>query len=120
MMYCQLSVPVAELSQAGEVRREAARLASQAGLGEAECGKVSIIATELGTNLSRYAHGGEILLRSFRVAGSAGVEILAIDRGPGMPNVARCLEDGYSSGGTPGNGLGAVRRLASEFDIYSS
>jgi hypothetical protein len=48
------------------------------------------------------------------------VEVLAIDAGPGIADVARCLDDGYSTGGTPGTGLGAVRRLASHFDLHSS
>jgi hypothetical protein len=49
-----------------------------------------------------------------------GLEVMAVDRGPGMPDVGRCLTDGFSSGGTAGQGLGAVRRLASEFDIFST
>ena len=120
MMFCQTCIGVSDASQVGEVRREANRLASQAGLGDSDGGKASIIATELATNLFRYAPGGEVLLRSFAIGEAAGLEILAIDRGPGMTNVSRCLEDGYSSGGTAGNGLGAVRRLSTEFDIFSS
>lgn len=120
MMFCQSCIGVSDASQVGEVRREANRLASQVDLGDSDSGKASIVATELATNLCRYAPGGEVLLRSFAIGEAAGLEILAIDRGPGMPNVARCLEDGYSSGGTPGNGLGAVRRLSAEFDIFSA
>ena len=48
----------------------------------------------------------------------AGMEIAAIDRGPGM-DLERCLADGFSTGGTPGTGLGAVRRLSDSFDAYS-
>ena len=47
------------------------------------------------------------------------VEMLALDRGPGMADVPRCLGDGYSTGGSLGQGLGAVRRLSTDFDIYS-
>jgi hypothetical protein len=47
------------------------------------------------------------------------LELLALDRGPGMHDVEVCMRDGYSTGGTPGTGLGAVRRLADQFDIYS-
>ena len=50
---------------------------------------------------------------------AAVIELLAIDRGPGMDNIERCLRDGYSTAGTPGTGLGAIRRLATEFDIHS-
>jgi hypothetical protein len=52
-------------------------------------------------------------------AGSTIVEVLSIDSGPGMANPEQCLRDGYSSAGTPGNGLGAVKRLSDEFDLFS-
>ncbi len=120
MQYCQSAVTIAEQSQVGEARRLAARISSEAGLSATECGNISIIATEIATNVSRYAPGGELLIRSLGDFYGEGVEILAIDRGPGMPNVARCLEDGYSTGGTAGNGLGAVERLSTEFDVFSS
>ena len=48
------------------------------------------------------------------------MEILSVDAGPGMTDVPRCLRDGYSTAGTPGNGLGAVRRLSSVFDVHST
>jgi hypothetical protein len=51
--------------------------------------------------------------------GVAGVEVLVIDEGPGIANVARAMEDGYSSAGTAGKGLGAMQRLADQFDLYS-
>jgi anti-sigma regulatory factor (Ser/Thr protein kinase) len=120
MMFLQLAVPVSDSSQIGEVRRQVQRIACQAGLNESECSNAAIVATELATNLSRYATGGEILLRSFEIAGTTGVEVLAIDRGPGIADVSRCLEDGFSTGGTAGQGLGAVRRLSTEFDIFSA
>ena len=51
--------------------------------------------------------------------GAPGVEILSIDRGPGIPDLQACFADGFSTTGTPGGGLGAVVRLSSEFDVYS-
>jgi hypothetical protein len=47
------------------------------------------------------------------------VEVLALDKGPGMADVERCLRDGYSTAGTGGSGLGAMRRMSSLFDIHS-
>jgi hypothetical protein len=46
--------------------------------------------------------------------------MLAVDSGPGIGDVQRSMQDGVSTGGTPGTGLGAVRRLSDEFDIFSS
>ncbi|HWG84208.1 MAG TPA: SpoIIE family protein phosphatase, partial [Deinococcales bacterium] len=81
----------------------------------------NIVATELATNLARHARGGYLLARLVsdpREARLPGLELLAVDRGPGLPDVARSLRDGYSTGGTPGTGLGAVRRLSQVFDIH--
>jgi hypothetical protein len=51
--------------------------------------------------------------------GASGVELIALDKGPGMVDVDACMRDGYSTAGTPGNGLGAIRRIADLMDIYS-
>ncbi len=83
MMFCQMAIGVSDSSQVGEARRQAQRLAVEAGLNETDCGKVSIVATELATNLARYAPGGEVLLRSLGQYSAKGIEIIAIDRGPG-------------------------------------
>jgi anti-sigma regulatory factor (Ser/Thr protein kinase) len=120
MMFSQIAIRVSDSSQVGEVRRQANRLAVEAGLNETDCGKVSIVATELANNIARYAPGGEVLLRSLGQPLSNGIEILAIDRGPGMQNTSQCLTDGFSTGGTAGQGLGAVQRMSSEFDLFSS
>jgi anti-sigma regulatory factor (Ser/Thr protein kinase) len=106
-------------SKVGEARRAAQTLANfelNAGL----AGKVAIAATELASNLLLHAGGGELLLQTLEGGDSSIVELLAIDRGPGMADLSRCMSDGYSTGGTQGTGLGAVRRLASKFDIYSA
>ncbi|WP_020473032.1 ATP-binding SpoIIE family protein phosphatase [Zavarzinella formosa] len=117
----QTVVHVTEASQVGEARRTAVRMAEAAGLGETARGNVAIIVTELANNLARYAREGRVLLQTLPgPGGGAIIEIITLDRGPGMPDVGRCMTDGYSTGGTPGNGLGAVRRLSHEFDIDST
>lgn len=123
-MFSQEAIRVAEPSQIGEVRRRANGMAMSVGMNPERCGRVSIVATELATNLAHYAPGGDVLLRTYQQpsdhCSESGVELLAVDRGLGIANVAQALEDGFSSGNTPGNGLGAIRRLATEFDIYST
>jgi anti-sigma regulatory factor (Ser/Thr protein kinase) len=112
-------VLVEETSQVAEARRLAASMARLAGFDEHGEGRVAVVVTELGTNLVKHARGGMLLLRALREAGGDGVEILAVDRGPGIADVAASLNDGFSTSSTAGNGLGAVRRMAGEFDIYS-
>ena len=110
-----VTVTVSDTSQIGEARRAVRRVAEEAGLNPTVMSDAAIVSTELATNLVRYATGGRLLLR----ATPSSMEILAIDTGPGMMDVQRCLGDGYSTGGSPGTGLGAVRRLSREFDLYS-
>ncbi len=116
----QALVGVNENSQVGEARRSAMRIAELTALNDTERGKVGIVATELATNLVRYATGGEMIIRRFQHGNVDGVEIIAIDRGPGMAEVGKCMEDGFSTGGTAGSGFGAVRRQSTEFDVFSS
>jgi anti-sigma regulatory factor (Ser/Thr protein kinase) len=113
-----VDVPIDDASRVGEARRHAAQLAHECGLDETEAGRLAIVVTELGTNLLRHAQGGRLLL-SARAA-RMEAEVVSIDAGPGIADIDRSLGDGYSTGGTPGTGLGAVRRLASDFDLHSS
>lgn len=116
----QLKVSVNDASQIGEARRAAIRLATTAGADETRAGKFAIVTTELATNLVRHAKGGELLFQVLDFLPGAALEVIAIDKGPGMASVEQCMSDGYSTGGTNGNGLGAVSRQSNEFDIYSS
>jgi anti-sigma regulatory factor (Ser/Thr protein kinase) len=114
-----LDVPVTEHSQVGEARRAALRLCLSHGFDETTCGRVALLVTELGTNLARHARGGRLLIGCRPNGEGFHFEILSIDSGPGMADVGRCLRDGYSSGNTPGTGLGAVQRLSTEFSVFS-
>jgi anti-sigma regulatory factor (Ser/Thr protein kinase) len=101
------------------VRRRALALAAAAGLGEERQGRVALVATEVATNLVKHARDGQIVLRSLVPAEGSGIEVLALDRGPGITDLARSLRDGFSTTGTAGAGLGAIRRLSDLFDISS-
>jgi anti-sigma regulatory factor (Ser/Thr protein kinase) len=111
--------PVDEPSRVAEIRRAAVDVASEEGLSETLAGNAALVATEICTNLLKHAGGGEVFLSKLSPRSEPGMEILAVDRGPGMKDVSQCLEDGYSSTHTSGNGLGAIARLSQEFDIYS-
>jgi anti-sigma regulatory factor (Ser/Thr protein kinase) len=112
-------IPVDDASRVGEVRRAARDLAHAEGLDESLTGNLALVSTEICTNLLKHARGGEVFLTPLSDRNASGVEILAIDRGPGMSDLPRCLVDGYSSGQSPGTGLGAITRLSQEFDIYT-
>lgn len=110
---------VHEPSQVGEVRRAAALIAADQGFGDVAAGRVALVVTELGTNLVKHARRGRLLLAPVNGAdGEPMVEVMSLDDGPGM-DVGRAMADGFSTSGTAGQGLGAVRRLARDFDLYS-
>ena len=113
-------IPIEDESSVGAARRSAAALSALAGLGETERGAFAVIVTEAATNLARHARDGVVVLRVVGNPPAAGVELLALDKSPGIRDIDRALSDGYSTTGTSGHGLGAMRRMASEFDIYSS
>jgi anti-sigma regulatory factor (Ser/Thr protein kinase) len=110
---------VHDTSQVAEVRRRVRDLAGRVGLPQARIDEVAIVVTELATNLLKHASGGHLYAGQYDDPGASGLELLALDRGNGMSNPSRCMEDGYSTAGSPGNGLGAVARLADTMRIYS-
>lgn len=128
-----IAVQVSEQSQVAEARRAATRLAQRVGFDEAAVGRAAIAATELATNLVKHGRGGRLLaglsdapdaeggrrVRSRAEDGSAGIELVAIDQGPGIADLDAALRDGFSTAGSAGRGLGAVRRQAHAFHIYS-
>ena len=115
-----LRLPIDDLNQAVEARRLAVSLGEAVGCDETTRGALAIIATEMATNLARHGRSGELLLRPLRETAVPGVELMAVDRGPGIDDLDRALQDGYSTGGTAGEGLGAIRRKAHVFDIHST
>ncbi|HEU4619980.1 MAG TPA: SpoIIE family protein phosphatase [Gammaproteobacteria bacterium] len=106
-------------SGAAEARRFAVGLARGLGWNDVDCGQVAIVATELATNLVRYARDGVMSMTAEKLAHGGRLSLVSVDRGPGM-DVSRCVQDGYSTSGSRGTGLGAVSRLADTLDIVSA
>jgi anti-sigma regulatory factor (Ser/Thr protein kinase) len=114
----QSRLPVEDMSHVGECRRAAQRLAESHEFDTTLAGRISIVVTELANNLVKHAGRGELLIQAICDGSAVTMEVVAIDRGPGM-HVEMCMRDGYSTAGTAGTGLGAVLRLSTLFDIYS-
>jgi anti-sigma regulatory factor (Ser/Thr protein kinase) len=115
----QQRIPVTESSQTGQARRTAQRMAEDVGFDAIDAGQVAIVASEMATNLVKHARDGQILVSVVRDGDGAAVQLLALDRGPGIPDLSQALRDGVSTAGSAGTGLGAIGRLASDFDVYS-
>ena len=113
-------IRVTDPTHAGEARRHAAVCAEAANLGERERGSLAIVVTEMATNLVKHAGTGTMMVEGITRNGSSGVRILGLDKGPGIRDLTTALRDGYSTAGTGGNGLGAIKRLSNAFDIYTA
>lgn len=112
-----LSLVVSDPSSVGEARRAAVLLAQRLNLDQKTRDNLAIVVTEATNNLLKHAKTGEVVLQ---VSRERHLDLLALDKGPGMADPARCLQDGFSTGGSSGIGLGAMARLSSTFDIHSA
>jgi len=114
------AVSVVDRSHVGKVRRAASDLARSIGLPEYDVGRVAIVVTEAATNLIKHAGGGEILLRATQHDEGRCMDVMALDRGPGIVNLNVALRDGFSTWGSLGSGLGAIVRQSDLHDIHSA
>jgi anti-sigma regulatory factor (Ser/Thr protein kinase) len=111
---------IEDSSQVFAARRIATRLAQELGFDAAAAGHVALIVTEIGTNILKHGGGGEMLVQTVCRDDVRGLQIIGLDRGKGIADVGRSLRDGYSTAGSPGTGLGAIRRMSASFDICSA
>jgi len=107
-------------AQVGAARRAVHRFGSRLGFGEEQLSELDIVVQEIGTNAARYATSGGCLHWAETLGPEPGLELFYFDKGPGVYDLDRALRDGFSSGGSLGTGLGAMRRLLDEFDAYST
>ena len=115
-----LPISAADPSQTGHARRLALMMGRTLGFSELRLGQLAIIITEAAGNISTHALQGQIVLTPWRFRSDSGIDLLAIDKGKGIADVGRAFEDGFSTSGTPGQGLGAMSRLAPTLQIYSA
>src|SRR5690606_10278518 len=111
---------VEDPSGVGEARRRAASLAAALDFDPVASGQLALAVTEAATNVVKHAGSGMLLLRVLEAGGRNGIEVLALDRGPGIADPTASLRDGYSTAGSPGTGLGALQRLTGSVDLYTA
>jgi serine/threonine-protein kinase RsbT len=100
-------------------RQKGRELASRCGFPTTDLAVIATAISELARNIVRYALHGEIVLRLVEDHPKRGVEVVATDDGPGIPDLSRAMQDGYSTSGGLGLGLPGTRRLMDEFEITS-
>ncbi len=112
-------VPVTDSSSVGEVRRTALLAAQRLEFDETRSGEFALLATEASRNALIHGGGGQVVFSGLKDGRGALGYILAMDKGAGIPNVALAMSDGYSTAGTMGGGMGAMKRIASTLEIFT-
>jgi serine/threonine-protein kinase RsbT len=80
---------------------------------------IATAVSELANNIIKYADRGEILMDRINAGSRVGMEVIARDRGPGIEDIEKAMEDHYSSGNTLGLGLPGVKRMMDEIELTS-
>jgi serine/threonine-protein kinase RsbT len=112
-------VPVREESDIAVARQRGRQLARRAQLSVAAVESVATAISEVARNLLDHAAGGEIIVLLFNEPGRRGIEVTARDDGPGISDLERAMQDGFSSGSGLGLGLSSAKRLMDEFELVS-
>jgi anti-sigma regulatory factor (Ser/Thr protein kinase) len=114
------SIQISDEAQVGAARRAVHEYAGDLGFTETEQAEIDIVVQEIGTNAAVYATGGGVLHYTATLDAHPGLELFYWDTGPGIYDLDRAIRDGVSTSGSLGAGLGAIRRLMNEFDVYST
>lgn len=112
-------IAVTDPSSVGEVRRMALSAGHRLDFDETRTGELALLAAEVSRNVLIHGGGGEVIVAGLKDQGKHLARILALDKGPGIANLAEAMADGFSTSGTMGGGLGAMKRIASGLEFFS-
>ncbi|GED71415.1 serine/threonine-protein kinase RsbT [Brevibacillus reuszeri] len=101
-------------------RQVGRNMSRQLGFGTIMQSRIATSISELARNIYLYAGKGTITISPVERKGTIGLQLTAVDQGPGIRDIRKALEDGFSTSGALGAGLPGVRRMMDEFDIQSS
>ena len=113
-------VPLRSDEDVVRARHLTRRLAVEAGLRLVDQTKLVTAVSELARNTVVHGGGGVMRAELVRDGPSTGVRVVCADEGPGIPDIDRALEDGWTSGTGLGLGFGGARRLVHDFDVQSA
>ena len=115
----EIRVPIASEADIVAARQQWRALAAELGFSSGDLTLIATAISEVARNIVVYAKRGEIVLSPAIQASRRGIVVVARDEGPGIPDIARAMQDGYSTSHGLGLGLPGARRLMDEFDIVS-
>jgi anti-sigma regulatory factor (Ser/Thr protein kinase) len=115
-------VAITDDAHIGTAIRGIRRCANDAGFTERQFAEIEIAVKEIGSNAVKFGQGtGQIFFaRTDSKLEPDGLEIVYVDKGPGIEDTSVAVEDGFTTTGTMGAGLGAIKRMADEFYIFSN
>jgi serine/threonine-protein kinase RsbT len=102
-----------------EARQAVRALAKTLGFSDTDLTLIATAVSEIARNMVEYGKGGEFVFAVLDQALRKGIAVTAVDHGPGIADISRAMEDGYSGGKGLGLGLPGARRLMDEFEIES-
>jgi anti-sigma regulatory factor (Ser/Thr protein kinase) len=114
------SIAITDASSVGEARRTALSAGHRLGFDETRSGELALLATEVSRNVLLHGGGGQVVLSGMDEGSGPIARILALDQGAGIANVPQAMADGYSTIGTMGAGLGAMKRIATVLEIFTA
>ena len=94
-------------------------VAKELGFGTVDQARITTAISELARNIYLYAGQGSVSIEKININGKSGLKIIAEDQGPGIEDIRRVMEDGYTTSGGLGAGLPGAKRLMDDFDIES-
>jgi serine/threonine-protein kinase RsbT len=100
-------------------RAEARAMATRLGFTRTDATLIATAVSEIARNIVVHVGSGEIVMKSLADGVRCGIEVVAMDKGPGIRDLASVLAHGYASRGGLGLGLPGARRLMDEFTIES-
>lgn len=103
-----------------QTRQQGRNLAAEAGFSAGDQTVIAAAISEIARNILMYAKRGEIELRSVTTTERTGIVVVARDSGPGIKDIQRALQDGFTTSGGLGLGLPGAKRLMDEFEIVSN
>ncbi|MBC8321375.1 MAG: SpoIIE family protein phosphatase [Bacteroidetes bacterium] len=111
--------PIAGFDQINESQQFIVDIAKNIGFNHVAQSEISIIVSELANNLVKFPGEGKIVVNAFNYNHKKVLDIVSIDYGPGIENTEVTMRDGFTTSASMGTGLGAVKRLSDEFDLFS-
>jgi serine/threonine-protein kinase RsbT len=112
-------MPVVKEQDVVPFRNRVKEYATKIGMGLVNQTKLITAASELVRNMLKYGKGGKVYIEVVSKGRENGIRLIFEDKGPGIPDVALAMKDGFSTGKSLGLGLPGTKRLVSEFDIQS-